>query len=127
MGAQKKARETGAGLWSPETERAEQKENTKAGLWLTIDLKESSLLSKTVLEEPIDLTGYVLVSIVENQRFTVPSIELKSGETVTVISGRNARDEPPEYLLWTKKYIWNDDGDLTDPRTPNGKLVAIWP
>lgn len=125
--AQKKAREAGKGLWSFESETPGQKESAKGGLSLTVDLKAELAVIKNVSKEPIDLTGYVLISVVGDQRFTFPSIELKPGEAVTVTSGRNARHDPPRYLLWTKKYIWNDDGDPAELRSPDGELVASWP
>jgi hypothetical protein len=67
-----------------------------------------------------------LVSVEGNQRFTFPTIVLKPGETVTVTSGKNARHDPPKYLLWTKKYIWNNDGDPAELLTPDGEIVAIY-
>ncbi|MEN2996645.1 MAG: thermonuclease family protein [Acetomicrobium sp.] len=125
--AQKKAREAGKGLWSFESETPGQKESAKGGLSLTVDLKAELAVVKNVSKKPIDLAGYVLISVVGDQRFTFPPIMLEPGETATVTSGRNARHDPPRYLLWTKKYIWNDDGDPAELRSPDGELVASWP
>ncbi len=125
--AQKKAREAGKGLWSFESEIHGQKESAKGGLSLTVDLKAELAVVKIVSKKPIDLAGYVLISVVGDQRFTFPHIVLEPGETATVTSGRNARHDPPRYLLWTKKYIWNDDGDPAELRSPDGELVASWP
>jgi len=125
--AQKKAREAGKGLWSFESETHGQKESAKGGLSLTVDLKAELAVIKNVSKKPIDLAGYVLISVVGDQRFTFPHIMLKPGETTTVTSGKNARHDPPRYLLWTKKYIWNNDGDPGELRSPDGELVASWP
>ena len=114
-------------MWSLESEKLEQKESVKAGLSLTVDLKAELAVIKNVSKEPIDLTGYVLISVVGDQRFTFPSIELKPDEAVTVTSGKNAQHDPPRYLLWTKKNIWNNNGDPAELRSPDGELVASWP
>lgn len=127
--AQKKAREAGAGLWSIsiKEEQAGQSESINGGLSLKVDLEEELAVIKNISNKTIDLKGYVLVSTKGNQRFTFPSVVLKPGETVTVTSGKNARHDPPHYLLWTKKYIWNNDGDPAELWSPDGKLVASWP
>ncbi len=107
-------------MWSLESEKPEQKESVKAGLSLTVDLKAELAVIKNVSKEPIDLTGYVLISVVGDQRFTFPSLELKPGEAVTVTSGRNAKDEPPEYLLGPK----NTYGTMTESLPNSGHLMG---
>lgn len=95
-------------------------------LLLTVDLEKELVVIKNVYDKTIDLTGYVLVSVKGNQQFTFPTVILKPGETVTVTSGKDARSDPPRYLLWTKQNIWNNDGDPAKLFTPDGKLVATY-
>ncbi len=124
--AQKKAREAGAGLWSIE-EQAGPSESINNGLSLKVDLEEELAVIKNISSKTIDLKDYVLISVKGNQHFIFPSTILKPGETVTVTSGKNARHDPPRYLLWTEKNIWNNDGDPAELRSPDGELVASWP
>lgn len=56
----------------------------------------------------VDLSGWVLVSVTGNQRYTFPSYTLKADGTVTVASGKARGD-----LIWTNSYIWNNDS--SDP------------
>lgn len=124
---QKKAGESGEGLWFKETEQLEQKESLKDRILLTVDLERDFVVIKNISDKVIDFTGYVLVSVKGNQQFTLPVLALKPSETVTVTSGKNARHDPPRYLLWTKKHIWNNDGDPAELWSPAGELVASWP
>ncbi len=85
-----------------------------------VDLKAELAVIKNVSKEPIDLTGYVLISVVGDQRFTFPSIELKPDEAVTVTSGKNTRHDPPRYLPWTK----NTYGTMTETLQNSGRLMG---
>jgi competence protein ComEC len=58
------------------------------------------------------MTGWRIVSVVGPQTYTFPSgYSLAAGGTVYVHSGAGAYSSPPGDLLWTKAYIWNNDGD----------------
>ena len=49
------------------------------------------------------------------QRFVFPaSLVLPVGDTVTVWSGRDAdkHEAPPRHLKWTRRNVWNDNGDV---------------
>ncbi len=56
----------------------------------------------------VDMTGWVLVSVKGNQRYTFPSYVLKVGASVTVASGDALGD-----LQWTTANVWNNSE--TDP------------
>ncbi len=56
----------------------------------------------------VDMTGWVLVSVTGNQRYTFPSYTLKAGASVTVASGDASGD-----LKWTTANIWNNSS--SDP------------
>ncbi len=76
-------------------------------------------------DEDVDLTGWVLVSEVGNQKFHFPDgYILKAEECVNILSGRNAIDEPPTNLKWTGAYIWNNDGDIAALYNAKGTLIS---
>jgi hypothetical protein len=76
----------------------------------------------------VDMTGWRLVSTLGNQQYNFPdSFELGAGATVQVVSGGNATDNPPTQLLWTKGYIWNNDGDPAELYDATDTLVSTYP
>lgn len=87
----------------------------------TVRIAELGLESETVvIENPtrqtVDLTGYTLQSKTGDQEFSFPKgFKLAGKASVTIHSGGKAsqakHDKPPRSLLWTRQYIWNNDGD----------------
>ena len=76
----------------------------------------------------VDMTGWRLVSTVGNQQYTFPdSFELGASDTVQVVSGGNAIDNPPTQLLWTNGYIWNNEGDPAELYDASDMLVSTYP
>lgn len=68
----------------------------------------------------VNLSGWVLVSVTGNQRYTFPSYMLKAGASVTVASGKASGD-----LKWTSSYIWNNDSsDPAQLYDAQGNLVS---
>lgn len=62
-----------------------------------------------------------------NQIFLFPpGYVLAAGTSVRVHSGQGAIDNPPSDLLWTRDYIWNNNGDRGDLRTPDGQVVSSY-
>jgi len=78
--------------------------------------------------EPVDLTGWVLVSLRGDQRFAFPEgFVLAPGAAVTITSGRAFRHQPPEVLGWTEKDVWNNAGDPAVLVDPAGREVHRFP
>jgi len=70
----------------------------------------------------VTLTGWVLVSVTGNQRYTFPSYTLKAGGKVTVASGGASGD-----LIWTGSYIWNNSSsDPAQLYDSQGSLVSTY-
>jgi hypothetical protein len=70
----------------------------------------------------VNITGWVLVSVTGNQRYTFPSYTLKAGGTVTVASGGASGD-----LIWTGSYIWNNSSsDPAQLYDLQGSLVSTY-
>jgi beta-lactamase superfamily II metal-dependent hydrolase len=67
----------------------------------------------------VDMTGWVLVSVKGNQRYTFPSYTLKAGKSVTVASGGASGD-----LFWTSANIWNNsESDPAELYDSQGILI----
>ena len=50
---------------------------------------------------------------------------LAGGESVVVASGKKAKKTKlPHYVLWTKRSIWNNDGDKAVVKDSDGEVVA---
>jgi len=59
-----------------------------------------------------DMTGWMVLSVTGNQRFRFPDgYVLVRGATVRIHSGPDAVEAPPDDLLWSASYIWNNAGD----------------
>ncbi|MEW6047304.1 MAG: lamin tail domain-containing protein [Bacillota bacterium] len=74
--------------------------------------------------KPVDLSGWVLVSVTGNQRFTFPAgTVLRPGGQVVVRSGPGATSGPG-VLVWTRANVWNNQGEPAELRDATGRLVA---
>lgn len=70
----------------------------------------------------VDISGWTLVSVAGNQTYTIPSLVLKAGASVTIASGDASGD-----LKWTSANIWNNSS--SDPAKlldTNGNLVCSY-
>ncbi|GAB0170689.1 MBL fold metallo-hydrolase [Lysinibacillus sp. CTST325] len=87
------------------------------------DLIEEVVGIKNNGNEAVSLKDWQLISIEGNQVFNFPNVTLQPGKTIYVTSGSNARDGQ-NYLKWTKKQIWLNDGDAAQLRNVKGELVS---
>ncbi|MGE8000183.1 MBL fold metallo-hydrolase [Lysinibacillus sp. NPDC093190] len=87
------------------------------------DLIEEIVGIKNNGNEAVSLKDWQLISIEGYQVFNFPNVTLQPGKTVYVTSGSNAR-EGQNYLKWTKKQIWLNDGDAAQLRNAKGELVS---
>lgn len=87
------------------------------------DLIEEVVGIKNNGNEAVSLKDWQLISIEGNQVFNFPNVTLQPGKTIYVTSGSNAR-EGQNYLKWTKKQIWLNDGDAAQLRNAKGELVS---
>jgi len=89
-----------------------------------IDLGGEVVTIKNTGSKKVDISGWRLVSETGNQSFTFPSgTVIPAGGTLRVVSGRNAQ-AGPDTLVWTRKYIWNNDGDPGVLYDAQGNLVS---
>lgn len=126
---QKEAREAGKGLWAldeyQDIEIEEPKSEPQTGniIIITKDLEKEYIELKNNDNKTINLEGWIIVSVEGDQHFTLPSYDLESGTTVKIYSGTAAKNET-DGIIWTTKYIWNNNGDSAKLLNPNGEIVS---
>lgn len=134
--AEKKARENNIGLWGlsststskpsqtstqSSTQSHPQTSNTQLQIvGVKYDGKNEYVLIKNTGSVEVNLSGWTLRSVSGNQTFKFPSIVLKPGQTISVHSGLEASGG----LIWTTKYMWNNDGDEALLISSSGKIVS---
>ncbi|WP_025117268.1 MBL fold metallo-hydrolase [Lysinibacillus fusiformis] len=74
-------------------------------------------------QQAVSLNDWQLISLEGNQVFNFPNLSLQPGKIIYVTSGANAR-EGDNYLKWTTKQIWLNDGDAAQLRNEKGELVS---
>jgi len=87
------------------------------------DLIEEIVGIKNNSNEAVSLKDWQLISIEGAQVFNFPNVTLQPGKMFYVTSGSNAR-EGQNYLKWTKKQIWLNDGDAAQLRNAKGDIVS---
>ena len=74
--------------------------------------------------EAVDVSGWVLVSVKGDQRYTFPAgTILAGGGTLEVISGEGAKAQDGQ-LLWAAQNIWNNSYDPAELYDAQGHLIA---
>jgi len=87
-----------------------------------VDKSAEIVTIKNTGSSDVNLSGWVLVSVTGNQRYTFPSYTLKAGASVTVASGKATGD-----LKWTTSNIWNNDSsDPAQLYDSAGNLVSTF-
>ncbi|OCX63200.1 competence protein [Lysinibacillus sp. AR18-8] len=74
-------------------------------------------------QHAVSLKDWQLISIEGHQVYNFPNLSLQPGKTIYITSGTNAR-EGQNYLKWTTKQIWLNDGDAAQLRNEKGELVS---
>ncbi|MFJ7668157.1 MBL fold metallo-hydrolase [Lysinibacillus sp. NPDC097195] len=87
------------------------------------DLIEEVVAIKNNGPDTVSLKDWQLVSIEGNQVFNFPNVMLQPGKTIYVTSGTNAR-EGQNYLKWTTRQIWLNDGDSAQLLNAKGAVVS---
>lgn len=107
----------------PTTTNTQTEENTSTNVGViikNIDLSKEIVTIQNTTNKDIDMTGWKLVSEEGNQIFNFPDgYILKANSSITIASGKATGD-----LKWTKKYIWNNDGDTGILYNDKGKEVS---
>ncbi|WP_018963745.1 MBL fold metallo-hydrolase [Coprothermobacter platensis] len=92
------------------------------------DLAGEKVVIKNNGTTDVDMSGWKLISVQGNQTFTFPQgFILRKGASVTVVSGKNAYNNPPSVLMWKKANMWNNDKDPAKLLNSSGVLVSSVP
>lgn len=93
---------------------------------IKVDLKAEIVTIKNTGEIPVDLSGWNLFSLKGEQNFFFPAgTKLEPGEKIKIASGKKAQSGPG-IIIWTRKYIWNNNGDPAKLYDQNGNLVSSY-
>jgi endonuclease YncB( thermonuclease family) len=121
---QREAREAGRGLWGAAEKAAPPAAETGGVIIESIDRNAEVVVLRNTGSAQVNLTGWKLVSEKGNQTFIFPEgTVIPAGEVLKVLSGPKAAPGPG-VLVWTKSYIWNNDGDPGALYDAQGKLVS---
>ena len=91
---------------------------------VSINLETEIVTIKNAGKSDVDMTGWELISVEGNQTYEFPAnYILKAGAMVYISSGRDAKEQSPNYLKWTGSYIWNNDGDSAELYNAGGVKV----
>ena len=90
---------------------------------LSVNLTTERVTITNTGRTSIDLRGWELVSLTGDQRMKFVLGQLQSGRSIIVTSGAKARSDPG-YYLWTRRSIWDINGDPAELYDPQGNLRA---
>lgn len=97
---------------------------TKKGVEIISKYLENEIVAiQNNTTEAVSLKDWQLVSIKGNQIFNFPNVTLQPGKIIYVTSGSRAR-EGQNYLKWTGKQIWLNDGDGAQLLNAKGGIVS---
>lgn len=93
----------------------------------SLDLEADKVLVVNTSGSTVDLQGYKLVSEVGNQVYTFPAgVSLVPNSGITVWSGPKAPSKYkwPTDLIWSSRYMWNNEGDTALLYDADGNLIS---
>ena len=89
-----------------------------------LNLKKEIVELTNTGEKSINLSGWQLVSVKGKQVFTFPTgTTIAANESLTVVSG-HGKKPGPNRLVWTGRYIWNNNGDQAKLYNQQQKLIS---
>lgn len=74
--------------------------------------------------QKIDLSGWQLISVKGKQKFIFPpDTILQPQDNLKILSGPG-KNSGPNKIIWTGRYIWNNEGDQARLYDQSGRLIA---
>jgi len=95
-------------------------------MYISPKTKDEYLQIKNTSNSDVNLNGWKLTSEpIDKQIFMFPNIILHAGESIYIHSGRGAKTHKLQGInvVWTKKYMWNNDGDACTLIDPVGNVI----
>ncbi|MFD2116929.1 thermonuclease family protein [Paenibacillus yanchengensis] len=95
---------------------------------LEVDKQKQTVYISNTSSHDIDLDGWKLVSVKDNQTYTFHEYTLPAHSTVQLISGKEAiKNSLPNVIVWEADHIWHlSDADPAELYTHNNELVSVW-
>ena len=91
----------------------------------SVDLHKEVLTIKNKSDRKFDLTDWKLLSVNGSQEYIFPrETILNPGDYIKIISGPNAISKNAKTLIWTKSYIWNNNGDIAELYDKDDNLIS---
>ncbi|TDX45520.1 MBL fold metallo-hydrolase [Orenia marismortui] len=89
-----------------------------------LDLKKELVIIKNSSNKKLDISNWKLISLRGKQEFIFPKgTVIRPGKNLTIVSGRRAKKAKGQ-IVWTKKYIWNNQGDFAQLYNSKNQLVS---
>ncbi len=120
---QTEARNAGRGIWKDV--QADPAPPSASGIVISsVDLRAEIVTIENRGSETVNISGWVLVSEIGNQRLTFPQgTTIAAGGSIRVVSGSDASAGEGR-ILWTRSNIWNNDGDPAVLLDNTGKEIS---
>lgn len=91
----------------------------------SMDVHKETVTLFNAGDTAVDMTGWSLLSVEGNQRYHFPEgYTLQPQKIVTITSGKNAREDLPEYLKWTTGYMWNNESDAAKLLNQDNEVMS---
>jgi len=110
---QSEAKSAGVGIWAAPVGSGGSGGVVTPGVVVisVVDLVGEVVTIRNTSSAAVDISGWVLVSTVGDQRFTFPAGSVLGGNSsFRVTSGSNATSSTGVFL-WTRSNVWNNAGD----------------
>ncbi|RHW36847.1 MBL fold metallo-hydrolase [Lysinibacillus yapensis] len=107
----------------PERKASKVKSKRESSIIIeSVELEDEVVAITNNGEQAISMNGWQLLSVEGNQLFNFPDISIAAGDTLYITSGPHAK-EGKDYIKWTGRQVWLNDGDTAQLINPKGEVV----
>lgn len=132
-GIEQTAKQNQNGIWRSGTEAGNVeipvKKADELGIRIWVDKEDELVVITNISQNSIELDGWKLVSVKDNQTFVFHDYALEANSSVQIASGKNAvnKKSSPNTLIWEADNIWHlNEKDPAELYTDKNELVAVW-
>ncbi len=121
------ARKNDLGLWKTNESQSTQQSNKVQNsgrlkiTYIKATSRDEYVEIKNESKGSINLKGWKIKSA-PNQWYSLPDFTLSPGQSIQIHSGSSASGQ----FVWTKRYIWNNDGDTCWLYDPSRREVDVY-
>lgn len=132
-GIEQTAKQKQNGIWRSGTETGNVdipvKKAEEKGIRIWVDKEAELVVITNISKNNIELDGWKLVSVKDNQTYVFHDYVLEANSSVQIASGKNAsiKNSSPDTLVWEADNIWHlNEKDPAELYTDKNELVAVW-